>query len=153
MFVAFRCLEPVSVLPWCMSSGKGGQGWDPAASAHGPGSGPDWIGLLQLGSTDSPAWTHTHTHTNSYSKPFSWGQPSCIIFTTKQSSLHHLWFEYKQKVSKCEQLMVTWLHTGRSVFRMYWHWIYAAVTSQGLLSTHSELLIVLCHPTRGIRRN
>lgn len=48
-------LEPVSVLPWRMSSGQGCQGRDPAASAHRPGSGPNRPGLLQLGSTGSPA--------------------------------------------------------------------------------------------------
>lgn len=39
-------LEADSVLPWWMSSGQGCQGWDPTASSHGPGSGPDRPGLL-----------------------------------------------------------------------------------------------------------
>lgn len=51
-------LEPV--LSRCMSSSQWCQGWDPAASAHGPGFCPDRAGLPQLGSTDSPAWTHRH---------------------------------------------------------------------------------------------
>lgn len=54
-----RCFEPASTLPRRMSSGQGCQGWDPAASAKRPISGPNRPGLLQLSSTDSPAWTHT----------------------------------------------------------------------------------------------